>query len=138
MSLTFVQQRANIAIKYAKKKKAELASLGQWRHINCLRPAASDNVKDHILRKLLHVPVVSANQNKKAGQLSLLDAVDIENVLAMEDEQSDVSMRDIPGGTISFLFEKGADAVLDGEEDIQEPEANAGGEASGSGDEMLV
>lgn len=91
------------------RKKAELASLGQWTHLNCLRTDARDNVQDDVLRRLIYVPEKSVSESKAAAALSgsLLDAVDLDNVLAIEeDEPEGLSARDVPGGTISFLFEK--------------------------------
>jgi DNA repair and recombination protein RAD54B len=59
--------------------------------------------------------------------MSLLDAVDIDNILAMDDEQPEVGARDVPGGTISFLFERSSEAALppesdEGEEQQEESE----------------
>lgn len=39
-------------------------------------------------------------------QSRLGSSVDLENVVAMDENQPLPSVRDVPGGTISFLFEK--------------------------------
>ena len=37
---------------------------------------------------------------------SLLASVDLENIVAMDEKQSTPSVQDVPGGAISFVFEK--------------------------------
>ena len=95
-----------------KKKKAELAALGEWTHINCLRGSAKDEIHDEILRKLVHRFSSSADETKPPAPqpplLSLLSAVDLKNV-------ADLTVRDIPGGVVSFLFEKVKKVSLDDE-----------------------
>jgi DNA repair and recombination protein RAD54B len=104
-----------------KKKKAELASLGRWRHINCLRPFAGENVRDQVLRKLLHAPALPPVA-KKPGRSAVLDALD--EVGDLDDELAEISLQDIPGGTISFLFEKGDDDPA--EEESEDTTSSAG------------
>jgi DNA repair and recombination protein RAD54B len=101
---------------YAKKKKAELAALSEWTHIHCLRESARDYVQDPVLRKLLHAPVSTANK-PLARSTSLLEAVDIDNILAMDEDRPEVGARDVPGGTISFLFERSSTTALPSEDD---------------------
>lgn len=109
---------------YLKKKKAELASLGEWTHINCLRSDAGERVHDGILRSLLFRssssqkqadPVDPVDGSSKSRILSLLDAVELDNISRPEDR----SIKDVPGGTVSFLFEKGTSIPTDevGDED---------------------
>jgi len=92
-----------------KKKKAELAALAEWTHINCLRQDAAERVQDDILRKLLFQPSPSHDRqvgnSQKSRLSSLLDAVDLDKISRME--SADVTVKDVPGGTVSFLFEKG-------------------------------
>ena len=45
---------------------------------------------------------------------ALLDAVDLDNVSRLG---SDLEINDVPGGTISFLFEKGTSMVGDKDEE---------------------
>jgi DNA repair and recombination protein RAD54B len=119
-------------LQYMKKKKAELASLGRWRHISCLRPFAGENVRDQVLRKLLHVPapapLSAAAAAKKPGRSAVLDALDEGG--DFEDEPAELSLQDIPGGTISFLFEKGDD---DPAEEESEDTGSSAGDAHMSG-----
>ncbi|KAI6157426.1 P-loop containing nucleoside triphosphate hydrolase protein [Pisolithus tinctorius] len=86
------------------KKRAELASLGEWTHIDCLRRVAPDEIQDEILRHLLH-PINGDLEVEEASRLDkLLAAADLDNLAAMSDDAQ--LARDVPGGTISFLFEK--------------------------------
>jgi DNA repair and recombination protein RAD54B len=98
---------------YLKKKKAELAALGEWTHINCLRPDAAEHVHDDTLRKLLFQsasshgrPEDQVGNSSKNRLSSLLDAVDLDNISRMG-TSPDPTVNDVPGGTVSFLFEKG-------------------------------
>jgi len=106
---------------YLKKKKAELAALGEWTHINCLKPDASERVHDKILCGLLprsqapRIPQgVHSGESSKNRISTLLDAVDLNNVSRLG---SDLEIGDVPGGTISFLFEKGTSMVGDKDEE---------------------
>jgi DNA repair and recombination protein RAD54B len=108
---------------YLKKKKAELAALGEWTHVNCLRPDAAERVHDDILRKLLFK--LSSTRGRSEDQVgnssknrlsSLLDAVDLDNISRME-TNLDLAVNDVPGGTVSFLFEKGTSMSKDEDED---------------------
>ena len=102
-----------------KKKKAELAALVEWTHINCLRQGAAERVQDDILRKLLFQSSPSHDRqvgnSPKSRLSSLLDAVDLDNISRME--STDVTVKDVPGGTVSFLFEKGTSKSEDEDED---------------------
>ncbi|KAI9442270.1 SNF2 family N-terminal domain-containing protein [Lactarius indigo] len=102
---------------YLKKKKAELAALGEWTHINCLKPDASERVQDQILCGLLprlpspQIPQVAhSGESSKSRISALLDAVDLDNVSRLGSEPE---IDDVPGGTISFLFEKGTSMAGD-------------------------
>jgi DNA repair and recombination protein RAD54B len=102
-----------VCYQYLKKKKAELAALGEWTHINCLRPDAGERVHDDILRSLLFRSSSSHKQqvdpvdgSSTSRILSLLDAVDLDNI-------EDLTVKDVPGGTVSFLFEKGTSLSRD-------------------------
>ncbi|KAI0320767.1 P-loop containing nucleoside triphosphate hydrolase protein [Amylostereum chailletii] len=95
---------------YLKKKKAALAALGEWTHINCLQPNAKDRVQDDILRHLIHSP----NPDSKIQPAPthngsrVLDALDLSNVLNM-DEDAGLAIDSVPGGTMSFLFERSSE-----------------------------
>ncbi|KAG2128615.1 P-loop containing nucleoside triphosphate hydrolase protein [Suillus bovinus] len=107
---------------YMKKKQAELASLGEWTHINCLRRLTSDNIHDAILRHLV-LPSVSDDNDPlaqpKSRLDSLLSAVDLDNIMVMDEVTQPLSVRDVPGGTISFLFEKTSVSTLE-ENNVEE------------------
>lgn len=105
---------------YLKKKKAELAALGEWTHINCLRPDASERVHDQILCGLLprspspQIPQVAPSGESSKSRIStLLNAVDLDNVSRLG---SELEIDEVPGGTISFLFEKGTSMAGDEDE----------------------
>lgn len=113
------------SIQYLKKKKAELAALGEWSHVDCLRPNARDDVRDDILRKLLFEkptealgPAPAAPKPKSRVE-ALLSAIDIDN-LSADDENSRLSVHDVPGGTVSFLFEKSSKSAIVEEENEDE------------------
>ncbi|KAF9222619.1 hypothetical protein BS17DRAFT_802837 [Gyrodon lividus] len=113
-----------------KKKKAELAALGEWTHINCLRRLARNDVRDNVLRRLLHLADTSEDEAMEAEPEeskprlgSLLSAVDLDNISAMDDTQPLPSVCDVPGGTISFLFEKISTTNLDTEDDAADQPA---------------
>ena len=106
-----------------KKKKAELAALGEWTHINCLKPDAGERVHDNILRGLLYQsPFSQGEQVDQAATLqksrisSLLDAVDLDNISCLR-ATPELTVNDVPGGTVSFLFEKGNSMLKDEDED---------------------
>ncbi|KAF8441415.1 P-loop containing nucleoside triphosphate hydrolase protein [Boletus edulis BED1] len=102
-----------------RKKRIALAALGEWTHINCLRCHTHNDVHDEILRRLLYF----ANENDKVDRIgsakpqsrpdSLLASIDLENIVEMDEKQSSLSVGDVPGGTISFLFEKISTSSLD-------------------------
>ena len=89
------------------KKKAELASLSEWRHINCVQPQSNAAIHDEALYDVLpecrstYKPFEQVEGKSRAE--SLLDAVDLENIQAMDKV---FTVTDFPGGTVSFLFEK--------------------------------
>ena len=41
-----------------------------------------------------------------------MSAVDLDNIVAMDETKQTLSVRDVPGGTISFLFEKTSISTL--------------------------
>ncbi|TFK44573.1 P-loop containing nucleoside triphosphate hydrolase protein [Crucibulum laeve] len=92
---------------YIQKKKAGLASLGSWTHINCLTAIARDQVQDDVLRKLIFA--IKEGHNSQSDS-SLLSSVDLNNITAMDET---CSVRDVPDGSISFLFEKSSKTGLD-------------------------
>ena len=113
---------------YLKKKQAELAALGEWSHIDCLRPSARDDVRDDILRKLVFEKsnTSSVAPKPKSRVDALLSAIDIDDLsVDGASETSRLSVHDVPGGTVSFLFEKSSTAIVE-EEDGDEDERHCG------------
>ncbi|KAJ7209558.1 P-loop containing nucleoside triphosphate hydrolase protein [Mycena pura] len=83
---------------HLRQKRAELAALSEWQHINCLSSTARDEIQDDMLRNLVFVPEVKSDGSKPQSQLlAALDAA-----AAM----SDLTVKDLPGGSVSFLFTK--------------------------------
>jgi DNA repair and recombination protein RAD54B len=104
------------------KKKAGLASLSEWKHINCLQPDANGSIQDDVLHAVL--PECRSDfkpyeqRDGRSRTQNLLEAVDLENIQAMD---KTYSVTDFPGGTVSFLFEKSTtDSVSTEGEDVQE------------------
>ncbi|KAI0660976.1 SNF2 family N-terminal domain-containing protein [Cubamyces menziesii] len=99
---------------YIKQKKAQLAALGEWTHINCLRGGAADRVEDDILTHLIYSPESSSQLNASVPQTfseKLLDAAR----RAIE-EPASLSRDQVPGGAVSFLFERTSKSLA---EDIE-------------------
>ncbi|KAG5636358.1 hypothetical protein H0H81_008306 [Sphagnurus paluster] len=99
---------------YMQRKKVGLAALGEWKHINCLRASSRDDIQDDILRRLIDYHELStkedAPQNPKSRIDSLLSAVDLHNIVAMDKV---FTVKDVPGGSVSYLFEKSSTSCLD-------------------------
>ncbi|KAF9045835.1 hypothetical protein BDZ89DRAFT_1155511 [Hymenopellis radicata] len=68
---------------YIRAKKEALAALGQWKHVNACSPKR----------------MMTENLRGK----SLLDALDLDNISGYGGIRT---VRDVPGGSVSFLFEK--------------------------------
>jgi DNA repair and recombination protein RAD54B len=118
---------SDMPLQYLKKKKAELAALGEWTHIDCLRPNARDDVHDDILRKLIFEPETAGSAEiqppppqSKSRIDSLLSAIDLENISAVDESSARLGVHDVPGGTISFLFEKSSKSAIVTEEDEED------------------
>lgn len=95
--------------------------MGEWKHIDCLRLYARDHVHDPILQKLLYTgqtprarPPATGNQSRAQA---ILDATDLD---LMTEEQTVWKVADVPGGSISFLFERGIKSVTENDEVAQE------------------
>ncbi|TFK25490.1 RAD54B protein [Coprinopsis marcescibilis] len=103
---------------YMEKKKAGLASLSEWKHIDCLHATAADLVFDDVIQGVL--PEASskytsyANTEGESRAERLLRATDISNIQEMD---KTLTVADVPGGTISFIFEKST------EDDVPNDEA---------------
>lgn len=90
---------------------------------------ARDVIQDDILRQLMYTPPKAEAPSKPPPNdkpisrvQALLSAIDIENLDAFENESRQLTVSEVPGGTISFLFERGETkpAVIDDEvDDVQ-------------------
>ncbi|KAF9484481.1 hypothetical protein BDN70DRAFT_872506 [Pholiota conissans] len=105
---------------YLQKKKAGLASLSEWKHINCLKPSAVDLIQDDVLRRIVetsteegHTPVELGTDRNRSNVL--LTGTDIDGIEAATKGHSTCRF---PGGTVSFLFEKHSKTSL--EDSIEE------------------
>jgi len=94
------------SLQYLEKKKAGLAVLEEWKHVNCLAATACDNIRDDILRQLLLPDKREVPESKPER---LLAAVDLDQLCAAVKVKS---MTEVQGGTITFVFEK-TDKVLE-------------------------
>ena len=101
-------------------------------------------IKDDLLHRLLYTPDPAPTTFSSGAQgraTTLLDAVDLDNVLAMSVDPED-SLRDVPGGTLSFLFQKDSTIVTD-DEKVHDDEGDeeevfvSGGEEDSSAVEVL-
>ena len=97
-----------------------MAALGEWKHINCLRISASDEIRDDILRKLVdfHEPDAK-NVSESHCQVrldTLLSAVDTENIAALDKV---LTVRDVPEGSVAFLFQRSSTKILGDSDGIE-------------------
>ncbi|KAI0790697.1 P-loop containing nucleoside triphosphate hydrolase protein [Abortiporus biennis] len=100
---------------YLKQKKAQLAALGQWTHIDCLKPNALERIQDDLLHQLLSPKLVSAvvpddGAAERSRIENIFAASDLNAVLAATEAKS-LTVNDVPGGTVSFVFERSANSV---------------------------
>jgi DNA repair and recombination protein RAD54B len=100
------------------KKKAQLASLGEWTHINGLERSAHGQVKDEILGHMLHKFESAEEENmsldvkpSKSRLENLLDISNVSSTAEPEAQEHGLSVHDVPGGTISFIFERFSDST---------------------------
>ena len=109
-----------IYIQYLKRKKAALAALGQWNHINCLRPGAKNSIRDEILHHLLYTPGTTEQSQRTPPPTGsrVLDALGRDNVL----NERGYLPGNVPGGTLSFLFERGSSMFQDKDDPVSESE----------------
>lgn len=103
--------------KYMKQKRAQLAALGEWTHINCLRPGAAEKVQDDMLTHLIYSLPKPASTSSAPQTITekLLDAVD-----RIADEEAFFQRDKIPGGSVSFLFERSSKLTLQEREAVDE------------------
>ena len=123
--------QCSIDMQYLKQKKAQLAALGQWKHIHCLRRRAREQIGDEILKSLVYVPpdeeesdddeddFQDGNRNGKASASSLLDVLDLKKVL--KETRPALAIDRVPGGSVSFLFERTSEKQVESEAVDEEP-----------------
>ncbi|KAI0081996.1 hypothetical protein K474DRAFT_1612582 [Panus rudis PR-1116 ss-1] len=107
---------------YLKQKKAQLASLGEWTHIDCLTSNARERIHDSILHRLLHSMESTKSRPSISGKKSLAESILAATDLhaLREETKLPISAFDVPGGTVTFLFERGIRNVS---EDVPVPDA---------------
>ncbi|KXN90194.1 DNA repair and recombination protein RAD54B [Leucoagaricus sp. SymC.cos] len=96
---------------YLEKKKAGLAALEEWKHVNCLATTVRPNIRDDILCQLL--PGGGDEELPSSQNESLLSAINLDRVCAAMKVKP---VSEVPGGTITFVFEKTVEKSVDGEE----------------------
>ncbi|KAG6920122.1 hypothetical protein DXG01_010190, partial [Tephrocybe rancida] len=99
---------------YLLKKKAGLAALGEWKHINCLRASTRDDIQDDALRKLIDFHDLPTDRDgfslPKSRLETLLSTIDVHNITALD---KCLTTRDVPGGTVSYIFQKSSTSTID-------------------------
>ncbi|KAG7090872.1 hypothetical protein E1B28_009953 [Marasmius oreades] len=111
---------------YLEKKKASLASLDEWKHIDCLNGgSAREEIRDEILTGLLlHMQDANQIDAQDLNELTddpLLAVVDIKNIERVDRMRNGWGVRDVPGGTVTFVFEKcSRTAVNEAETEVEE------------------
>ncbi|KAF9529285.1 P-loop containing nucleoside triphosphate hydrolase protein [Crepidotus variabilis] len=93
------------------RKREGLAALAEWKHLYCLRPDARESVQDDILRK----SCTNGDARSKSIESSdtLLDRIDLDSIQSLDVPP----IQDVPGGTISFVFEKLSSSTKDNAEE---------------------
>ncbi|KAH9853466.1 SNF2 family N-terminal domain-containing protein [Lenzites betulinus] len=102
---------------YIKQKRAQLAALGEWTHINCLRPGAADKVQDDMLTHLIYS--VPGPTSSSSGTQTMTEKL-LETAERIVVEQASFQRDKIPGGSVSFLFERSSKMTLQDEKVIDE------------------
>ncbi|KAG9010829.1 helicase [Tulasnella sp. JGI-2019a] len=116
--------------KIRKKKRGDLAALEDWSHVDCLQSSAQEYIKDALLQRLLHDPKSSSiNGADSEPEVDVCSDDDsIQHGASMlgsrKKASSSDSMQDLPGGTITFIFErktKQADEPVIEEDELTTP-----------------
>ena len=98
---------------YFQKKKGGLAALSEWKHINCLKRSTGEYIQDDILRNLAG-QIVEVNDSSNSGLEKHGRRLDVLSEIDMDAQpMNSQSICNVPGGIISFLFEKSSKANLD-------------------------
>lgn len=84
-----------------------------------MKPRAVEDVKDEFLRNMLYVkPKKESSYLAKTKTEQILAAVDLDNLAEMEG----TTPRTVPGGTVSFLFERSCSVSVKPEDTVKEEE----------------
>ncbi|KIM23797.1 hypothetical protein M408DRAFT_332159 [Serendipita vermifera MAFF 305830] len=86
-----------------RKRREALSSLAQWTHINCMKPTAKHRIQDTVLRGLLHPSQGDANADLNGTDEEALDDGSEQD---MTSRMPELNVRDVPGGTVTFTFER--------------------------------
>ena len=108
----------SLLVQYINKTKAELASLGEWLHINCMLPSDRAKIHDDILRGLIPIQELIEDRGSvplpeppKSRVEKLLAAVDSTLIETDEPEETDSwNMENTPGGQLTYVFERKSDS----------------------------
>ncbi|KAG8908022.1 helicase [Tulasnella sp. 403] len=96
--------------KLRKQKKTGLASLQDWVHVNCLEDSPQEYIQDTLLQRLLHSPGKDVKQRQEDSDEDVFDEdVDVNT----SSKSRAVDVHRLPGGTMTFLFEKKSKNALD-------------------------
>ena len=94
-----------------------MASLGEWKHIDCFAPSAQEVVVDELLRSVLcnfrsAFPIESSTIDPEPG-FGHIPASDTENLDSEDEHLEEKLLHDAPTGSIAFLFEKSTDSNIE-------------------------
>ena len=84
------------------RKKAQLAALGEWTHINGLRQGSRDRVQDEILQSLMYDLGPAQTRASRPDALSANGSMSAD----FSSDSFEMPVGRAPGGTISFIFER--------------------------------
>lgn len=104
------------------KRRVELASLGEWAHIDCTTSSSHGRIHDEVLSQLIisstHSELDTAlpdpgepQPDTPRSQAQTLLA-DFDSQCLLDEEWSGVDMSKIEGGRITYIFEKKSDSSL--------------------------
>ena len=89
-------------LKEMRKKRDALSSLADWAHINCMKSTARDLIQDNVLRGLVYSPRGVDSSPPIDEDEHLWNDIDDDTPPV----QPDLDVKDVPGGTITYVFER--------------------------------
>ncbi|TFK75322.1 hypothetical protein BDN72DRAFT_511952 [Pluteus cervinus] len=96
-------------------KRVALASLGTWKHVNITERLPVDDIQDGVLKDLIQHQYQS--QDLKASQESRTSA----NGTETDTQDERTHLQQLPGGAVTFLFEKTSTTVQSDDQPATEP-----------------